>query len=272
MTHSLYLCPICDNKLVLNLKSFQCANKHSFDQAKEGYVNLLPVQHKHSKDPGDNKEMVNARRTFLESGFYQPLRDELIELYKRHGKNGNVLDAGCGEGYYTSAHKSDTNHVFGVDIAKNAVRIAAKKYNDCQFSVASIAKLPFADKQFSWLYSIYAPIKTEEFSRIIKDDGFLITVTPAANHLWELKELIYQTPKQHNTEKQHLSGFKLIQEKNLNYKMTFEHSEQSLSLLAMTPFAFKTSTELFTALKQSNPFICQADFMIRIYQKNHCNE
>ncbi len=267
MSEHLYCCPICDNELRLESRSFRCGNNHSFDQAKEGYVNLLPVQHKHSKDPGDNKDMVNARRTFLESGFYQPLRDHLVELYQKLGNHGPVLDAGCGEGYYTNAHKTADNQVFGVDIAKNAVRIAAKKYKDCHFSVGSIAKLPFSEQKFSWLYSIYAPIKAEEFSRILSDHGYLVTVTPGEDHLWQLKSLIYQTPKKHNIDKQELSGFTLVKEERLNYEMTFEKTEQSLSLLAMTPFAFKTSDALFTALEQTQPFHCVADFMIRVYQK-----
>ncbi|WNC67152.1 23S rRNA (guanine(745)-N(1))-methyltransferase [Thalassotalea nanhaiensis] len=262
-----YLCPICQQALNLADKSFRCTNNHSFDQAKEGYVNLLPVQHKHSKDPGDNKEMVSARRTFLESGYYQPLRDRLIELKNDYIPAGNILDAGCGEGYYTHAHKSEHHQVYGVDIAKNAVKIAAKKYKQCHFSVASIAQLPFADGYFDWLFSIYAPIKIEEFSRLLNDQGYLLTVTPGAKHLWELKQKIYQTPKYHNIEKQQLDGFELIKEESLNYEMNFDHGEQALTLLAMTPFAFKSSEQLVSDLKQANNFTCQVDFMVRIYKK-----
>lgn len=267
MNNSQYLCPICQQALIVENKSFRCANNHSFDQAKEGYVNLLPVQHKHSKDPGDNKEMVNARRNFLESGHYQPLRDRLIELKNQYIPTGIILDAGCGEGYYTSAHNTDKHQVYGVDIAKTAVKIAAKKYKQCNFSVGSIAQLPFADGFFDWLFSIYAPIKTEEFSRLLKNEGYLLTVTPGAKHLWELKELIYQTPNYHNVEKQQLDDFELLVEENLNYEMNFEHGEQALTLLAMTPFAFKSSAQLTNSLKQASNFICQADFMVRIYKK-----
>ncbi|WNC73776.1 23S rRNA (guanine(745)-N(1))-methyltransferase [Thalassotalea psychrophila] len=267
MKTSQYICPICQQALTLNNKSFSCTNNHSFDQAKEGYVNLLPVQHKHSKDPGDNKEMVNARRSFLESGFYQPLQDRLVELKNRYAVAGNILDAGCGEGYYTNAHESEQHQVYGVDIAKNAVKIAAKKYKQCHFSVGSIAQLPFADEFFDWLFSIYAPIKTEEFSRLLKNEGYLLTVTPGEKHLWELKQMIYQTPKYHNIDKQQLDGFELVAEENINYQMNFERGEQALTLLAMTPFAFKSSEQLVTALRQAINFTCQVDFMVRIYKK-----
>lgn len=267
MNHTQYTCPICQSPLALQQKTFRCINMHAFDQAKEGYVNLLPVQHKHSKDPGDNKEMVSARRLFLESGFYQPLRDRLISLYVQHAKGFKILDAGCGEGYYTNAHYLDSNEVYGVDIAKNAVKIAAKKYNNCHFSVASIAQLPFESGHFDWLYSVYAPIKTEEFSRLLNDAGFLLTVTPGPKHLWELKQLIYQTPNRHNVDKDQLEHFSLLSEENLNYQMTFESGNQALNLLAMTPFAFKSSDTLINTLTESKGFICQADFMIRLYQK-----
>ena len=108
-----YLCPIC--KLVLcvntsNEKVVLCENNHHFDIAKEGYLHLLPVQFKHSKNPGDNKAMVNARLDFLEKGYYQPLVDLLTRLYKEYGKTHQaILDAGCGEGFYTHQHKTLDN-------------------------------------------------------------------------------------------------------------------------------------------------------------------
>ncbi|WP_068547631.1 23S rRNA (guanine(745)-N(1))-methyltransferase [Thalassotalea crassostreae] len=266
MDNPLYLCPICQQPLNLADKVFRCDNNHSFDKAKEGYVNLLPVQFKHSKDPGDNKQMVNARRQFLESDFYLPLRNRLVELYHSFGAKPTVLDAGCGEGYYTNGHKTDNNQVYGVDIAKNAIKIAAKKYKNCAFSVGSIAQLPFSDGFFDWLYSIYAPIKAEEFSRLLNNDGYLVTVTPGKDHLWELKQQIYQTPKQHNIEKYDIDGFEMIEQEHLNYTMQF-NNEQSLSLLAMTPFAFKTSESLLDYLQKCEIFSCQADFLIRVYKK-----
>ena len=102
-----YRCPLCQQVLSFSDKNFRCSNNHNFDQAKEGYVNLLPVQHKHSKDPGDNKAMVNARRAFLDKGFYQPLIEQLLALYQQYAdSNSAILDAGCGEGYYTHQHKT----------------------------------------------------------------------------------------------------------------------------------------------------------------------
>ena len=141
-----YLCPLCQQALTLTDKTYRCVNNHSFDKAKQGYVNLLPVQFKHSKAPGDNKEMVVARRAFLDKQFYQPLVDKMLALYQQYAKQDlPLLDAGCGEGFYTHQHKTNKNQVYGVDIAKETIKIAAKRYQDCHFSVGTLSKLSFDD-------------------------------------------------------------------------------------------------------------------------------
>ena len=263
-----YQCPLCQQLLIFTDNSYRCDNNHSFDQAKEGYVNLLPVQHKHSRDPGDNKEMVKARRSFLDLGFYQPLVKAITNLQIKYSStNAIILDAGCGEGFYTHQHKLATNQVYGVDIAKTAVKIAAKRYKCCSFSVGTLSNLPFQDEFFDWVYSIYAPILEDEFSRVIKDQGYLLTVTPAQNHLFELKSLIYRQANKHDVSKTPIKQLKLIEEINLNYQMNFDNGQDVINLLAMTPFAFKTSEDLLQALKTQTSFNCQADFMIRLYQK-----
>jgi 23S rRNA (guanine745-N1)-methyltransferase len=208
------------------MKTYHCDNNHCFDLAKEGYVNLLPVQHKHSKSPGDNKEMVDARRAFLDKGYYQPLIDEITKLYQEFGNDkATILDAGCGEGFYTHQHKNQTNNVYGVDIAKDAIKIAAKRYKACSFSVGTLSNLPFEDKFFSWIFSVYAPILEEEFSRVLNNKGYLLTVTPAENHLFELKSLIYREAKEHNTAKTPVTKMTLIKEQRLHYQMDFNNGE-----------------------------------------------
>ncbi len=231
-------------------------------------MNLLPVQHKHSKDPGDNKAMVLARRAFLEQGYYQPLIDKLTSLYQAHGDtNLPVLDAGCGEGYYTHQHKTNNNSVYGVDIAKNAVKIAAKRHKSCHFSVGTLSHLPFEDAFFGWLFSIYAPILEPEFTRVLKSGAYLLTVTPAENHLFELKSLIYRDPQKHDTGKSQITELALVHEEKLNYQMDFTGPDDVINLLAMTPFAFKTSEALLEQIKAMTTFSCQADFHIRLYKK-----
>jgi len=265
-----YICPLCQTPLSAVDRSLRCCNNHCFDIAKEGYVNLLPVQYKHSKDPGDNKAMVNARRAFLDKGFYQPLADRITALYREKfpaNKEAFLLDAGCGEGFYTHQHKCADNNVYGVDIAKNAVRIAAKRYKECSFSVGTLAKLAFADQQFDWLYSIYAPVLEQEFYRVLKPGGFLLTVTPAKKHLLELKSLIYQEAKLHDSERNPIEHMPVILEERLSYVMNFNQGQDIVNLLAMTPFAFKAGVEVVEKLRDLSEFSCQADFLIRLYQK-----
>ncbi|WP_206485510.1 23S rRNA (guanine(745)-N(1))-methyltransferase [Thalassotalea sp. G2M2-11] len=263
-----YRCPICQHSLSLNDTTFRCTNNHCFDLAKEGYVNLLPVQFKHSKDPGDNKAMVNARRAFLEQGYYQPLVDKLINLYQQYGEQqGQLFDAGCGEGYYTHQHKNAHNQVYGIDIAKEAVKKAAKKYPDCSFSVGTLSQLPFVDNHIDWLVSIYAPILEQEFTRVLKQQGFLLTVTPAKQHLFELKQQIYQQANEHDVTRQPIEELSLVLEEQVSYPMTLKTGTDIINLLSMTPFAFKATEQVKQQLAQMSEFTCQADFLIRLYQK-----
>jgi len=274
-----YLCPLCQQTLTLTDQSYCCKNNHSFDQAKQGYVNLLPVQFKHSKDPGDNKNMVAARRAFLNKGFYQPLVDKMLMLYQQYGQlDDPLLDAGCGEGFYSHQHKTTTNQVYGVDIAKEAIKIAAKRYENCHFSVGTLSKLSFADNYFSWITSVYAPILETEFTRVLNHGGYLLTVTPAQQHLYELKQLIYRHANEHDVTKSPINELTLITEQRLTYPMIFDNSDNSensadkggnvdvVNLLAMTPFAFKASDEVVEKIKNTEQFSCQADFILRLYQ------
>ncbi len=263
-----YRCPICQLALSLNNKTYSCEKNHCFDLAKEGYLNLLPVQHKRSKEPGDNKAMVNARREFLEQGYYQPLIDRLVALYAQYGNSaGEVFDAGCGEGYYTHQHKTNNNNVYGIDIAKEAIKKAAKKYPLCHFSVGTLSHLPFDNDRFDWMVSIYAPILETEFTRVLKQGGYLITVTPAEKHLFELKELVYQQAMEHDTQRNPIKKLQLVAEEKLSYPMMITNGQELLNLLSMTPFAFKASTETKFQLKGLSNFTCQTAFMIRVFQK-----
>ena len=263
-----YLCPLCQQALTLTDKTYVCLNNHSFDQAKQGYVNLLPVQFKHSKAPGDNKDMVIARRAFLDKQFYQPLVDKMLALYQQYALSDSpLLDAGCGEGFYTHQHKTIQNQVYGVDIAKETIKIAAKRYQNCHFSVGTLSKLSFSDNYFGWLVSVYAPILENEFTRVLQKNGYLLTVTPAEKHLFELKELIYQQANEHDISKTPINNLTLVEEQQLTYTMNFEHSDDVLNLLAMTPFAFKASKELIEKIKAMSTFTCQADFILRLYKK-----
>ncbi|MGF1694833.1 23S rRNA (guanine(745)-N(1))-methyltransferase [Vibrio lamellibrachiae] len=269
-----YQCPLCHQPLILSERTFKCGSNHQFDLAKEGYVNLMPAHHKRSKDPGDNKEMMQARRAFLQAGYYDPMRQAIANLCKDHieSDQAQLLDIGCGEGYYTdqvaSTLKSKVANaeVYGLDISKVAIRYAAKQYPQCDFSVASSHRLPFSDNSLDAILRIYAPCKADELARCLTDDGKVITVTPAGRHLYQLREKIYSEVHLHSEELEELEGFELVHQEQLNYTMELAKGD-SLQLLQMTPFAWKADEELKAELAALVVFNCEADFMLRVYKK-----
>ncbi|MDC5848093.1 23S rRNA (guanine(745)-N(1))-methyltransferase [Vibrio europaeus] len=270
-----YTCPLCHENLTLSERTYRCQNNHSFDLAKEGYINLMPVQHKRSKDPGDNKEMMQARRRFLEKDHYRPLKERVAQLCAEilSGSQHRLLDIGCGEGYYTTevashlTNQYEQSKTYGLDISKVAIRYAAKRYSNCHFSVASSHRLPFENGSLDAVLRIYAPCKAEELSRVVADSGFVITVTPAGRHLYQLRDEIYPDVRLHSEDAEIIAGFELEQQEKLSYVM--QHSDgDGYDLLQMTPFAWKASDTLRDKLKSATLFECEADFMIRIYRKN----
>lgn len=267
-----YKCPLCSQLLKEKLNGFCCANNHQFDIAKEGYVNLIPANKKRSKNPGDNGEMMQARRRFLNNHYYAPLRDRVAQLAQESvlHQAERALDIGCGEGYYTSKlakllKQNNANiDVYGLDISKVAIRYAAKRYPNCRFSVASSQHLPFTDSSLDLIIRIYAPCNPEEMRRTLKPQGSIITVTPGARHLYQLRDRIYDGVRLHDEKEEAIAGFELKHQEKLLYNMELRKGD-ALDLLQMTPFAWKASPELKIELSAEESFTCEADFVIRHY-------
>lgn len=258
-------CPLCHAVLQQNYTYLSCSNGHQFDRAKEGYVNLLPVQHKRSRDPGDNGEMIQARREFLDAGHYQPLRDHIAQHLATFSP-ASLLDIGCGEGYYTSAFAQAAQKTFGLDVSKVAIRIAAKRYPAVQFCVASSQRLPFDDNSLDAVVRIYAPCNPDELRRVVRPGGQVITATPGPRHLMELKGLIYDEVRLHALHSEQLPGFRLISTERLAYPMTLT-GQEAVALLQMTPFAWRASQAVWQQLKALPQFLCQTDFSLHIWQR-----
>lgn len=246
-----FSCPLCHQPLSREKNSYICPQRHQFDMAKEGYVNLLPVQHKRSRDPGDSAEMMQARRAFLDAGHYQPLRDAIVgQLRERlDEKAAAVLDIGCGEGYYTHAFADALPEIttFGLDVSKIAIKAAAKRYPQVTFCVASSHRLPFSDTSMDAIIRIYAPCKAEELVRVVKPGGWVITATPGPRHLMELKGLIYNEVHLHAPHAEQLEGFTLQQSDELCYPMRLR-GDEAVALLQMTPFAWRAKPEVWQTL------------------------
>lgn len=260
-----YSCPLCHAPLTRSGNSHLCPQRHQFDQAKEGYVNLLPVQHKRSREPGDSAEMMQARRAFLDAGHYQPLRDAVSEKL-RAIEPENLLDIGCGEGYYTHAFAAKAGQTWGLDVSKTAVRYGAKRYPQVNFCVASSQRLPFDDNSMDVVVRIYAPCNPLELKRVVKPGGWVITVTPGPRHLMEMKGLIYSEIQLHAPHSEVIEGFSLVSHDALAYPMQLT-GEEATTLLQMTPFAWRAKPEVWEALKRETQFNCQTDFAIHAWQR-----
>jgi len=251
------ICPICKQKLEKNNNSYKCKNNHSFDIGKSGYLNLLL----NTSNSGDNKEMINARNTFLNKGYYKQLLDEIILVIKQLNIN-NILDVGCGEGYYDRGIKEKINlDIVGVDISKEACLKASKLSKEIFYVVSSSNKLPFSNNEFDLLLNIFAPHDEQEFTRVC--DKYILKVVPNTNHLIELKELLYENVILKEEKKLSFINFKEIIYKEINYKVIVDDLYE---LFKMTPYYYKTKYDMDVFENNKNKEIT-CDFIILVYEK-----
>ena len=262
-------CPICGQLLTKEERAWRCEKGHSFDVARQGYVNLLPVQNKHSAQPGDTKEQVLARRSFLEGGFYTPIVEALCALAKKHGCTGPVLDAGCGEGWYSSRLAESLGcELMGLDISKEAVRAAAGRYKGPLWLCASAAHIPVTDGSVGLLTSLFAFTSAEEFYRVLAPAGAFIQVLAAQDHLLGLKEIIY--PKIDLKEKDsvpELAGFELVESVPVKFTFTVE-GDQVENLLYTTPHVYRIGKEGAERLRGTQVLTDTASCVINVYRTN----
>ena len=262
------MCPVCRQALKLDANSWRCAAGHHYDRAKQGYVNLHVVQHKHSKTPGDTPESVLARREFLQTGFYQPLQQAVVTLLEGL-KPTTVLDIGCGEGYYTSAMQAHSQQCIGVDIAKTAVQRAAKLNSNVTWVVATGATLPVQDHSVDVCSSLFSPIPQQEIVRVLKNQGYFIVAVAAAKHLYAMREALFEQVTLHDPEKivqQLAAHFELKQSQVIEAPLQLD--QQALkNLIAMTPYAYKANPERRSALEQNQNFAVSAIFQLYLFQK-----
>ncbi len=222
------ICPICQAPLSAVENGVGCPANHRFDRARQGYLNLLPVQHKNSRDPGDNQAMVEARRRFLDGGHYAPLARRLAELAAERTPQ-RWLDIGCGEGYYTAQ-----------------LAAALPDAEGYEWLVASMARVPLAEASCDLLASVFSPLDWQEARRLLSPGGGLLRMGPTREHLWELRARLYDEVRDYDDEK-HLSlipdGMRLTHSETLSYELQLDNAQARADLLAMTPHGWRTSAE-----------------------------
>lgn len=270
------ICPICKDNLKKQEKKLLCKQKHSFDIAKQGYVNLHLSSKKASKNPGDDKAMVVARRDFLNSGFYEGISHEVNKQVKKYSKaNMFMVDIGCGEGYYTKraydalVELVDNLELYALDISKEAVMLGAKSYKEINWLVASGAEMPFEDKSVDIALVMFTKVFGKEYKRILKDDGILIVVSPNRNHLVDIKEVVYDEVKfeSYNPMVDLGDDFVQLENINVNYRKLLEGNSNIMNLFNMTPYRWRSPREGIERLSQTASLEVTVDVNIDIYTR-----
>lgn len=243
-------CPVCREPLDDEGRTLRCPRRHAFDRAREGYVHLLPAGHGRTRLKGDAPEMVRARREFLERGHFEPLAGALAEAVARHrasqgdgGRIFTVVDAGCGVGYYVGRVAAALGEgdacIVGVDVSKDAVRIAARAHRDVTFVVNDLKHaITVVDGAADVVLNVFAPRNPAEFRRVLRPDGLVVVAIPTDRHLRELREslplLTIEAEKRERTMERLAPAFTLDGERTIAYRRTLS-ADDVVALLRMTP-------------------------------------
>lgn len=258
------ICPVCRRDLSIKERRALCACNHSFDLAKEGYVNLLRSS-KSGDLIGDDKLAARSRRDFLNKGYYEPLKAALAAIFA--DKSGSVLDICCGEGYYTHALGQNGNlSVIGFDISKEMIRLAAKRGGATYF-VANMASIPIEDQSIDYCVHLFAPFNEKEFCRVMKPGGRLYTVIPGAQHLFGLKQAVYDEPYRNDEKLPDTQQLRLLSVQRIATDITLTSRDDIAAIFRMTPYYFHTSPADRMKLDQYDTLLTPVEFLIAEYEK-----
>ena len=265
-----FICPVCRGELFEEGKSLKCSLGHCFDVSKFGYVNLLMSSKSSAKHHGDDRLMVRARRDFLDKGYYSFLCKKLCEICAGYlEKNSVILDAGCGECYYSSAIRNALSYavLLGVDISKDALEFAFKRKSGVSCAVGSVFNLPVADSFVDCVLNVFSPEAFSEYNRVLKNGGILIRVIPLENHLFSLKQAVYDKPYINEVPDTDIEAFELLNEIRIADEITVSSNEDLQNLFKMTPYYYKTGKSDQQKLESIDSLKIVAEFGIRIYRK-----
>lgn len=254
------VCPICKKKLKKIENKYQCEESHSFDIARQGYVNFSLRQ---KKEQGDNARMIHSRTQFLEKDYYDFMRQSVASILCKYDVK-ILFDAGCGQGYYTKSFANICSTVIGADLSKEGVRYAAAHDKKCFYFVSSIFDLPLENECVDGVTSIFVPNAYEEVHRILKKNGIWIVVGPGPKHCWELKELLYGTPYENSWPESSMEGFEQVEQVKINNKY---YVDNVWSLLEMTPYRYKTGKKGLDAAKECPGLNVTFEFIITVWRK-----
>ena len=262
------MCPVCSDGLVRGPSTFACPVGHSFDIAREGYVNLVLAQHRRSAAAGDPKDSIRHRRTFHEGGHYAPLAARLVALLAVEGAD-SVLDVGCGEGYYLRqllhAPGSGDVRLYGVDVAKEAIRLASRAAPQIDHAVANTYRLPVRDSAVAAVLQVFATSAAEQIRRVLLPDGLFIEVTPGPHHLRVFRSMIYDAPQAH-TDAPVPPGFCLQQTERVTFPLRLSAPEAVAGLVEMTPYKWHMNPVTYDRVRALTELHDTADFTINLFR------
>lgn len=252
---------------------WRCEHGHSFDESRDGYLNLLLAHQKNSREPGYSKDMLDSRRRFFDRGYYEPLADQVASLLAKYAPaDAVVVDAGCGEGYYMrklSLQVAPSVTRIGIDISKPAVKLAAKVDRTATYAVGGSHRLPLLDASVDVLLSHFSPISPDDFARVVKPGAILVTGGPASDHLLELKELFYDDP--HYREANHpyslAEHFEAIGEEVIGFPMHIEGVNDVRDLVRMTPFYWSVPDDVRARAWNLESLDTQVDVTMRAFRR-----
>lgn len=271
---SLFRCPLCAAPLEREAGAYRCGGGHSFDVAREGYVHLLPPNQKHSALPGDDRDMVLARREFLSRGYYHPLLNTICSrILSLSGETPALLDAGCGEGTYSAGvyqalrAAGKRPRAAGTDISKFALRTAARREREVEFAVASSYRLPLAEESVDVLLNCFSPLALEEFRRVLKPGGWFLYVVPGPRHLWEMKEILYDKPYPNEEKETPYEGFAYREIVPVEETAVLESRADIQNLFRMTPYFWKTPRAGAERLAALETLTVRTSFRVHVFEK-----
>lgn len=263
-------------------KSLRCPRGHSFDAARQGYLHLLPVQHKKSKEPGDSQAMVEARSRFLDAGFYQPIAERLTALALKRLPGAEhlcIVDAGCGEGYYLvnflaallEQGGATTASLVGLDIAKPAILAATRRNKQITWLVASNRNPALLPHSVDMIFCMFGFPDYTAFAHILKPDGVLLLVDAGNDHLLQLREIIYPEVRKSPPpplDKAAEAGFVLEETAELTYLTLPLDRQQIADLLVMTPHLYRATREGKEAAARLESLQLSVDVVFRVLRRS----
>lgn len=266
---NLLRCPVCHADVALDGGVLFCkgARRHCFDLSGAGYVNLASAK---AAGGGDDAELIRARTAFLTAGHYAPVADEIAALLDTYAPKGFVLDAGCGEGYYTAKMADTGLRALGIDLSKRGVLHAAKtakrQGTGAFFAVAGIFDLPCRDTSLDAVTSIFAPVCEAEFLRVLKPGGVLVLAGAGADHLYSLKQVLYDTPYRNEARADLPREMELLETRRVRYVAEMGQTDLA-ALFAMTPYFYRTGEAGRARLAATASLGVDVDVEIAVYRK-----